>query len=209
MQAWTADSDELRSTASRALSDRFWQSGISSGTKEEFYAKVSSTRATLDGFASTLRGAIRNVREACYSILFCMSRLEQFFSYDELPEPLAQALCADSIGLSSHQYTTLIAVARYIIDECPKERRELFLTPLLSQLLAQIDAKVTIEWSSIAKRMEENSADEDLSEEMKDESVLRQLTHMGVLLVAALLDPKRESRARQRGKCLYVAFSGC
>ena len=151
----------------------------------------------MEGFASTLRAAVRNIREACYSILYCMSRLEQqFYSYDDLPQPLARALLADAGALSSHQVSTLISVSRHIIDVCPKGRREVFLTPLISQLFAQLDSKIVAEWNEVARRDHTVSTTADvLTEEMRDESVLRQLTHSSAMLVASLLDPTRD------GKC--------
>lgn len=191
---WTDGSPEVRTIASRALNDRFWQAGISSGTREEFYAKVSDTRATMEGFASTMRAAIRNVREACYSVLYCMSKLEQqFYSYDDLPEPLARALFEDAGALSCHQFSTLVTVTRYIVDGCPKDRRTAFLTPVLSGLLVQLDRRITDEWDKISRQIQNNAGDEeDLNEEMKDESILRQLSYSGVMMVAGLLDPSRQ-----------------
>ncbi len=193
---WADGSLEIRAIGTRALSDRFWQAGISSGTRDEFYAKVSDTRVTLEGFASTMRAAIRNVREACYSLLYCMSRLERhLYAYDDLPDPLARALFEDAGALSSHQFSTLVTVTRYIIDHCPKDRRQIFLTPMLSHLLAQLDLKITGEWSKISDKVQTNAeAEEDLNEEMKEESILRQLSYSGVMLVVSLLDPQRDGK---------------
>lgn len=204
VRTWADGSDALLAIGARAMNDRFWQSGISSGTRDDFYAKVSSTKATMEGFASTLRGALRSVREACYSLLYCMSRLQQqFYSYDDLPGPLARALFTDAAALSPHQFSTLISIARYIVDDCPKDRRELFLTPILSELFIQVDSKITSEWSEIEQKTLDNSEDDDLNEEMKEESVLRHLTYSGVLMVAGLLDPQRDSTSEKSSEWTY------
>ncbi|KAI9791463.1 MAG: hypothetical protein M1816_003807 [Peltula sp. TS41687] len=194
VQGWAENSQEMKDIVSRALSDRFWQAGISSGSKDEFYAKVSSTRATLEGLASALRGVIRNTRDACYSVIYCMSSLtEQFYFYDELPGPLAEALFTDAGSLTPHQFTTMISMMRYLVDNCPSSRREKFLTPILSNWLIQVDNKVTTEWNKISQTSQANSEDESLDKEMKDESILRQFTYSCVFMVAGLLDPERES----------------
>ncbi len=195
IHAWVDGSQGSLEIASRTLHDRFWQSGISSGTRESFYAQVSSSRTTLEGFASSVRGAIRSVRETCYALLYSMSRFEElFYSYDQLPVPLAQAICADAGCLSPHQFSTLISMTRYLIEDCPNDKREEFLTPLLSQLLTQMDNKIKSEWDRVKQRTQVSTGDDDLTEEMRDESVLRHFTYSSVLLVAGLLDPQRVSK---------------
>jgi exportin-5 len=62
---------------------------------------------------------------------------------------------------------------------------------MLTSLFSQIDKKVTAEWDLIEKR-KAGMADSDLTEEMKDESILRQLTYSAVIMVASILDPQRE-----------------
>lgn len=61
---------------------------------------------------------------------------------------------------------------------------------MLSTLFTQMDKKVTAEWDSIERR-KAGLVDGDLTEEMKDESILRQLTYSAVIMVASLLDPQR------------------
>lgn len=147
----------------------------------------------MEGLASSIRGAIRMVRESCYSILWCMSRLDvHFYGLGELPGPLAMALFADAHSLSSHQMSILLNMTRYIIDDCPVAYREHFLTPLLASLFSQVDTKVSKEWNELYERGQISQGGEDnLAEEMKEESILRQLTYTAVLIVAGLLDPQR------------------
>lgn len=184
--------DEMRPIVGRILTDRFWQAGISSGSREEFYARITTSKATLEGFASSVRGKVRAVREASYSVLYSMSRLgEHFYRYEELSVPLSQALYNDSSNLSSHQFSVLLNISRCLIDDCPPQYRNHFLPPMLSNLFGQMDKKVTAEWEVIEKR-KAGMVDDDLTEEMKDESILRQLTYSAVIMVASLLDPQRE-----------------
>jgi exportin-5 len=184
----------------RVLSDRFWQAGISEGSKDDFYARVMDKKHTIEGLASTVRGSIRFVRETAYAIIYCMSRLEmQFYGFDGLSAPLSKALFADSIWLSTHQQTNLLNLVRYLVDDCPVDYREQFLPQLLSACFRQMDAKIHGEWS----KMEEQQTvavdgDAELKEEMKSESILRQVTYTGVLMVADFLDPTKPSMYPRR-----------
>lgn len=183
----------MKPIVSRILTDRFWQSGISGESKDDFYARVTGTKSTLEGFASSIRGCIRNVRESCYSILWCMSRLGTvFYGFRELPEPLAQALFTNAYHLSSHQLISLLHVVRTMVDDCPVEAREHFVPPLLASCFSQMDAKCSSEWEKLSQQQTTKGDGENLTDEMKDESILRQLTHTAVMMVAGFLDPARD-----------------
>lgn len=191
---WTV-TEEMRAVVERILTDRFWQAGISSGSRDDFYAKITASKWTLEGFASSVRGKIRAVRESCYSMLFSMSRMQhQFYGYAELPGPLSEALFKDAEHLSSHQYSVLLNISRCLIDDCPVQYRSQFLPSMLSTLFRSIDAKITNEWELIEQR-KSGLSDGDLTDEMKSESVLRQLTYSAVIMVASLFDPQRGGRA--------------
>ncbi|KAL4740076.1 armadillo-type protein [Aspergillus similis] len=188
---WAGLPGDMWGIVERILTDRFWQAGISSGSRDEFYAKITASRTSLEGFASSVRGKVRAVRESCYSMLFSMSRLrEHFYGFAELPGPLSQALFKDSSHLSSHQFSVLLNISRCIIDDCPVRFRSQFLPPMLSTLFVNIDRKVTSEWESIEQR-KAGLGDGNLADEMKSESILRQLTYSAVIMVASLLDPQR------------------
>lgn len=177
------------------LADRFWQAGISEGTKEDFYARVTGTKTTMEGFASSIRGSVRTVREACYSILWCMSRLDvDFYGFSELPGPLANALFADAHCLSSHQLIALLNVVRLMVDDCPVEVRSHFVPPMLATCFTQMDGKIRSEWEKLAQRQVVQSEVEGLTEEMKEESILRQLTYAAVMMIGGFLDPARLSK---------------
>jgi exportin-5 len=191
---WTGLPPEMRSLVSRILTDRFWQAGISEGSKDDFYARVTGTKSTMEGFASSIRGSVRTVREACYSILWCMSRLDvDFYGFNELPGPLAHALFADAHCLSSHQLIALLNVVRLMVDDCPVELRDHFVPPILATCFAQMDAKCSSEWERLAHKQVAPTEGDNLTEEMKEESILRQLTHTAVMMIGGFLDPARPS----------------
>ncbi|GLI76865.1 karyopherin [Penicillium ochrochloron] len=186
-----AVSDDMRAVVERILTDRFWQAGISSGSRDDFYAKITASKSTLEGFASSVRGKIRAVRESSYSMLFSMSRMRhQFYGFAELPGPLSEALFKDAEHLSSHQFSVLLNISRCLIDDCPVQYRAQFLPPMLATLFRSIDRKITTEWELIEQR-KSGGVDGDLTDEMKSESVLRQLTYAAVIMVASLFDPQR------------------
>ncbi|KAK4099940.1 hypothetical protein N658DRAFT_539264 [Parathielavia hyrcaniae] len=189
---WSLLPEEMRSVVGRLLSDRFWQAGISEGSKDDFYARVLGKKNTLEGLASTIRGTVRFVRETCYAIIYCMTRLDmQFYGFLELPGPLANGLFADSVYLSSHQVISLLTLVRYLVDNCPVELRDHFIPPILATCFEQMDAKISSEWNKLGQRETVRAAGDELTEEMKAESILRQLTYSAVLMVADVLDPAR------------------
>jgi exportin-5 len=184
----------MQSIVGRLLADRFWQAGISEGSKDEFYARVLGKKNTMEGLASTIRGAVRFVRETCYAIIYCMTRLDmQFYGFLELPGPLANALFADASYLSSHQVINVLTLVRFLVDHCPVQLREHFIPPILATCFQQMDAKISSEWEKLGRRETVQSAGEELTEEMKAESILRQLTYSAVLTVADVLDPAKIS----------------
>lgn len=179
----------------RVLSDRFWQAGISEGSKDDFYARVMDKKHTIEGLASTIRGSVRFVRETAYAIIYCMSKLDMhFYGFETLSEPLSRALFSDSIWLSTHQQSNLLNLVRYLVDDCPVEYREQFLPPLLNACFRQMDAKISSEWANMTQRQTVAANGEDgLKDEMKAESILRQVTYTAVVMVADFLDPTKPS----------------
>jgi hypothetical protein len=83
----------------------------------------------------------------------------------------------------------LIETVKPIIDNCPVDRRSIFLSPLLTDMFKSLDKKVRTEWVRIDQYNRAASEKDDLVEEMKDESILRQLTFNCVTVVARLFDP--------------------
>ncbi|KAL9000828.1 MAG: hypothetical protein Q9169_000582 [Polycauliona sp. 2 TL-2023] len=174
----------------RILTDRFWQVGISVGSRDEFYAKVGDTKNTVEGLASTIRATVRAVRETGYKLLCYMGLLgEHFYSYKELPAPLSAALFTDAHALSTHQMAMLVDTIRPVLENCPVASRSHFLPPILAGLFERLDRKASEEWDQIEQKTRISGGRVSLDEEMRDESVLRQLTYTSVMLVVGLLDP--------------------
>ncbi|KAL8797433.1 MAG: hypothetical protein Q9195_000249 [Heterodermia aff. obscurata] len=203
---WLTLPPEATGIVRRILTDRFWQVGISSGTRDDFYAQVGDTKSTLEGLASSVRGSIRTVREIGYRILYYFSLLgEPFYCFEGLPEPLARALFTNACALSTHQMAVLVDTIRPIIENCPAVARGHFLPPILIGLFEQLDRKTGEEWDRIETKTNAASADDNLSEEMRDESILRQLTYSSVILIVGLLDPDKPVNGTSNAECIEVS----
>ncbi|KAF2481839.1 armadillo-type protein, partial [Neohortaea acidophila] len=189
MSNWSQLPEELQMVIKRTLQDRFWQSGISSESKDEFYARISGSKTSYEGFASAVRGTMRNIREQGYHMLYLMTKFEEpVFGIPDLAPSLAEALFADADALSANQLHPLINLMTGIVQRCPPHHRKLFLPPLLTQLFHKFDKKISSEWEALGQASHQNAEDAELSEEMRVESVLRHLTYSMVSFVTFLLE---------------------
>ncbi|KAK7529994.1 armadillo-type protein [Phyllosticta citribraziliensis] len=198
LQNWSHLPQEMQFVMKRVLTDRFWQAGISTESKDDFFARVSGSKSSYEGFASTVRGTVRQIREVSYYILYGLAKFRvHFYAIPDLPGALSRALYQDAEALSAHHVSVLLNVSTQIIDGCPIELRSQFLPPVISSLFMAINSKIGNEWEVLNRQMEEISAGVDLGDEMKNESILRQLTHAAVLLVSLLLeDPRMDAHHR-------------
>ena len=192
---WSGIPPDMAPVVRRIFTDRFWQVGISQGSRDDFYAQIGGTKSTMEGFASSIRATMRTLRETGYRLLYYMSLLgDRLYSFPDLPGPLSRALFADALVLSPHQISILVDMVRPIIDNCPHDQQSHFLPPMLAILFEQVDRKAIGEWERIEARNRAAAAqDEDLTTEMKDESILRQLTMASVWLVVGLLDQTKSA----------------
>lgn len=189
MANWSHLPDKLQMVIKRTLQDRFWQSGISNESKDEFYARISGSKTSYEGFASVVRGTTRNIREQGYHLLYFMTKFEeQFFGIPDVAMPLADALFTDAGALSANHLHALINLSTGLVQRCPPHHRARFLPPVLTHLFKTLDVKINSEWENIAQANQQNTEDDTLSDEMRTESVLRALTYSMVSFVPFLLE---------------------
>lgn len=175
----------------RALTDRFWQAGISTESREDFFARVSSSKTTYEGFASTIRGTVRQIRESTYYILYSLTRFkDSFYGIPGLAEPFTNALFGNASTLSAHHLSVLLSLATHIIEGCPAPLRPQFLPPFINGLFRTLNSKITPEWERLNVQTLQAGENDNLTDEMKTESILRQLTFSSVSLIALLVDPR-------------------
>lgn len=198
MSNWSQLPPELQIVVKRTLQDRFWQSGISNESKDEFYARISGSKTSYEGFASVVRGTMRNIREQGYHIIYLLAKFEeQFFGLPDLAEPLAHALFDDAEALSANNLHPVINLATGLVQRCPPSHRASFLPPLLIRLFNKLDAKISSEWEALDQASQQSAEEDDLSDEMRVESVLRQLTYSMVSFVPFLLEYDRTEPRQQ------------
>lgn len=189
---WSNFPPELQIVMQKMLVDRFWQAGISNESRDEFYARIAESGDTYEGFASAIRGIPRQIRDWCYHIIYGMTRFEEeFFGLKELPVPLAEALLTDASSLSTHHLQRLIALVERLVQRCPPHHRRHFMPPILSLFFSQTDKKISAEWEVIERSSTQSVEGENqLSDEMKAESVLRATTYAVVSFASTLLDQR-------------------
>jgi exportin-5 len=189
---WSQLPPELQQVIRRVLTDRFWQAGISTESRDDFFARVSGSKSTYEGFASTVRGTVRQIRESSYYILYSLTRFRDFFyGIQDLPGPLSEALFGHAGALTSHHLSVLLTVSTHLIEGCPAQLRPHFLPPMVQGLFRELDRKISGEWDEVARQVAESDGNDNLTDEMKTESILRQLTYSSVSLVAVLLDSRQ------------------
>jgi exportin-5 len=197
---WSHLPPELQQVIRRVLTDRFWQAGISTESRDDFFARVSGSKSTFEGFASTVRGTVRQIRESSYYILYSLTRFRDFFyGIPDLPGPLSEALFGHAHALTAH----------HLIEGCPSQLRPHFLPPMIQGLFRELDRKISAEWNEVARQVAESADNDNLTDEMKTESILRQLTYSSVSLVAVLLDSRQgmfnPSQDLENPKVLHIA----
>jgi exportin-5 len=191
-----------RKLISRVLRDRFWQSGITEGSKNDFYAMIKSSKKSLEGFASSVRNKLRMNIEQTYTILHSLSKLgETFYGVPHLADALSQALIETARPLSPHHYTIFLSMVSKVVDDCPAAQRYVFLDIVLPALLSEMDQKCTSEWQQIEGRgASDAEKSDDLTIEMREESLLRQLTSKAASTVALWVDTSKDLHREQQKK---------
>ena len=123
---------------------------------------------------------------------------EQFYGLPNLAQSLADALFADAGALPANHLHPIINLSTGLVQRCPPHHRAQFLPPLLTQLFQKLDAKISSEWDTIGQANEQHAEENDLSDEMRMESVLRQLTYSMVSFVPFLLEFDKPASGQQQ-----------
>jgi exportin-5 len=134
---------------------------------------------------------VRQIRESSYYILYSLTRFPDFFySIPDLPGPLSSALFDNASALSAHHLSVLLSVSTHLIEGCPSPFRAQFLPLVIEGLFRELDKKISSEWDAVNRQVAQAGENDNLANEMKTESILRQLTYSSVSLVASLVDPR-------------------
>ncbi|ODV84988.1 hypothetical protein CANARDRAFT_8121 [[Candida] arabinofermentans NRRL YB-2248] len=178
---WEGLPSEVQSFVKYSCMERFWQQGVSIQSKESFMDESVKAMHTLRDFADSVGHIVRYTREYAYLTISSISELEEtLYEIPGCATMLWKALTGESIGITLHSWRHMInLVIRNIIKNCPEKQLDPFMIELLPQVLIKIDELLTSKWSLVYQKgvqLEGNESDEQLSEEMMEEHMLRQLT---------------------------------
>ncbi|KAK9471000.1 armadillo-type protein [Dipodascopsis tothii] len=184
---------EVQAFVKDSCTERFWQDGISLQSRDQFVEENVKAAHTLRDFADSLGNMLRYTREYAFLTLGSISQLEStMYEIPGVGRMLWVALAGEVNGISLHAWRHLIAlVIRPAIKNCPVEHRQAFFSDLLPLVLKQLDIMLVEKWEMLTQKGLQVSGEEDeeLSEEMMEEYLLRQLSGITERLLIDLIGP--------------------
>lgn len=180
---WKQLPAEVQNFVRISCTERFWQVGISMQTRAEFERANQAASRTLRDFADSVGHVVRYTREYAFLTLGSISQLEEtMYEIPGMGTLLARALVSTTEGVTSHAWRHMISlVVRNVVKNCPAAYVKPFLTEFLPSFLSTINQVLVTMWQrqeqcGLQLERDEAPDDEDLSEEMMEEYLLRQLT---------------------------------
>lgn len=194
---WQNLPPEVRNFVEISCTERFWQVGVSTLTKDEFDNLSVKASKTVRDFADSVGHIVRYTREYGFMLLGTISQLEEtIYEVPNMGQMLFQALAGhDSVGITSHCWRHIISlVVRPIVKNCPQHLISSFLPEFLPLFLRKMDDVLSEKWEArvrdglqMSDEMMSMNDTNDLSEEMMDECLLRQLTSIVLRLMIDLV----------------------
>ncbi|KAG5513543.1 hypothetical protein PMAC_000975 [Pneumocystis sp. 'macacae'] len=201
---WVLFAPELQFVISQSISEKFWFHGISLISKDEFYEEISNSENKIIGLAYDLGYFLRKNKEYCYMSIGLFSNFGNcFYKNPNLVQNLIESFFTDIKGLSLYTWSSILdSSISPLIIKCPYEYQASFLKVLLPYLFAEIDKKLMYEWSKIKGKELMSDDDfitsyqnEDLSDEIIQELLLRNLSFVTAKLLRNLLVPLNKSQS--------------
>ncbi|ANB12222.1 Msn5p [Sugiyamaella lignohabitans] len=188
---WVDLPAEVQAFVKYSCTERFWQVGVSTQTRDEFVDESVKAMHTLRDFADSVGHIIRYTREYAFLTLGSISQLEEtLYEVPGIAKSLWQALAGDSAGITSHSWRHMISlVLRNLIKNCPVKLIKPFMVEFLPMVLTKLDEVLVEKWEKTYQRglqLTGGEAEDDLSEEMMEEHLLRQLTAIVVRMMIDL-----------------------
>ncbi|KTW29252.1 hypothetical protein T552_01207 [Pneumocystis carinii B80] len=199
---WNSFVPELQFIISQSISERFWFHGINSTSKDEFYEEISKFKDKIIELSYNLSHFLRKNREHCYINIGLFSSFgDSFYRIPNLSQNIIESFFTNTKGLSLYVWSSILDFSiSPIITKCPPQYQDCFLKILLPYLFVEIDKKLVFEWSQISEKefISDNNLntpfcqDKDLSNEMINESLLRNLSLVVVKMLTELLVPSSD-----------------
>ncbi|EMR11746.1 hypothetical protein PNEG_00180 [Pneumocystis murina B123] len=199
---WNSFVPELQFIISQSISERFWFHGINLTSKDEFYEEISKFKDKVIELIYNLSHFLRKNREHCYMNIGLFSNFgDCFYKIPNLSQNIIESFFTNTKGLSLYVWSSILDFSiSPIVTRCPPQYQDCFLKILLPYLFIEIDKKLVFEWSQISEKefISDNNLnmpscrDEDLSNEMIKESLLRNLSFVVVKMLTDLLVPSSD-----------------
>jgi exportin-5 len=180
---WRGLPDEVQTFVKYSTMERFWQQGISIQSRESFVDENVKAMHTLRDFADSVGHIIRYTREYAYLMIGTISELEDtLYGDSDNATLLWKALTDESVGITLHSWRHMInLVVRNVVKNCPRMYYESFMIKFLPAVFMTLDKVLLERWTKVYEKGlmgDSKETDEQLSEEMLEEHMLRQLTQI-------------------------------
>lgn len=202
---WVGLPDEVQTFVKYTTMERFWQQGISIQSRESFVDENVKAMHTLRDFADSVGHIVRYTREYAYLMIGTITELEETLYVDVNNATLLwKALTDESVGITLHSWRHMInLVVRNVIKNCPINHFSSFMTIFLPTVFTKLNSLLVERWNIVYQkglRLDGNESDEQLSEEMLEEHMLRQLTQVVDRMLIDLVGQKARNTLPQKQK---------
>jgi len=183
---WKDLPDVVQSFVRDSTVERFWQMGVSIQTRDSFLEESEKAMNTLRDFADSVGHIVRYTREYVFLSIASICQLEDtFYGIPDIANVFWRAATGEKVGITLHSWKHMINTSlRAVIKHCPPENVEPFMSQLLPQMFVTLDELLMHKWEKVyisGLAFDEN--DEQLSEEMMEEHLLRQVTQVTIRLL--------------------------
>lgn len=192
---WASLPSEVQSFVRYSVQERFWQVGVSIKSKDEFVDENVRAMQSLRDFADSIGHIVRYTREYSFFAVSSISALnETLYEIPDIADNLWKALVGadDGVGITLHSWRHMVSmVVRPVIKNCPLDLVPQFMPQFLPHVLTKLDEVLTSKWGAMTNlqlpsagddnydaMVSAEADDEQLSDEMMDEHLLRQLTNV-------------------------------
>ena len=178
--------------------ERFWQQGVSVQLKEMFIEENVKAALTLRDFADSVGHLIRYTREYAFLTIGLIAQLEDtLYEIPDVGQMLWNAVAGDTTGITLHSWKHMLnSCLRLVVKFCPVEHVPNFMLQLLPMAFKDLDTLLVTRWNKVYENglcLGQGDTD-DLSEEMMEEHMLRQLS---ATVVRFLMDIVSQLNAKQ------------
>ncbi|KAH3684139.1 hypothetical protein WICPIJ_004869 [Wickerhamomyces pijperi] len=166
--------------------ERFWQVGVSIQSRDSFLEESVKAMHTLRDFADSVGQIIRYTREYVYLAIAAVSQLDDtLYNVPDIANIFWRAATGENVGITLHSWKHMINVClRPLIKNTPVRNVNEFLGALLPQMFTTLDEVLMKNWEKVyisGLNFDEN--DQQLSNEMMEEHLLRQVTQVVIRLL--------------------------